>query len=160
MLCVDGSSRSSYQKYCIYRGCFLHRWWTVVNFCRLFIPWSGLRLKFQEHCNFVDSVPNWLFWLERTFMVFWYFEDSCWNLGRFSVGRRSLDCGAPAWVRWIVHDNGCLGLFSFITIFVLNYWVLLLWFTGSGLWLPTQVLYFLLLIKTYPVFFYLSMTNI
>jgi len=92
MLRVDGSSRSSYLKYFIRYGCFLHRWWTVVDLFRLFIPWFGLRLKFQDRCDFVDSVRNWLFWLERVFMVFWYFENSCWNLGHLCVGKRSLDC--------------------------------------------------------------------
>jgi len=90
MLCVDGNSHSSYLKGFIHCGCLLHRWWTVIDLCRLFIPWSGLQLKFQDHCNFMDSVHNWLLWLERAFMACWYFEDSCWNFSRFYVGRRSI----------------------------------------------------------------------
>jgi len=66
---------------------------------------------------------------------------------------RSLDYRAPTWVRWIVCGNGCLWLFSFITIFVLNCWVLLLLVTGLGCCPPIQGLYFLLFIKTCPVFF-------
>ena len=69
------------------------------------------------------------------------------------VPLRSLDCRALMWVRWIVRGNGCLGRFSFITIFALNCWVL--WFIESGRCPLTQVLYFLLLIKTYPVFFFI-----
>jgi len=83
MLCVDGSRCSSYLKDYIHYGCFLHCWWTMIDLCRLFIPWSGLRLKFQDHCDFLDSVRNWMLWLERAFMACWYFEDRCWNFGRF-----------------------------------------------------------------------------
>ena len=39
---------------------------------------------------------------------------------------------APTWVHWIVCGSGLLVLFSSITTFILNCWVLLLWFTGSG----------------------------
>jgi len=183
MLCVDSSSRSSYLKNFFHRGCFLHRWWTVVDLCRLFTLWSGLRLKFQDHCDFVNSVCNWLFWLERAFMVFWYIEYSFWNLGRFCVSRRSihlfkcskyslcvflqfgfaplhsLDCRAPTWVHWIVCGNGCLWLFSFDTIFVLNCVIFLLWCTGSDPCPPIPVLYFLLLRKTCPAFFFLFIND-
>jgi len=60
----------------------------VIDFYCLFIHRSGLRLKFQDHCEFVDSVHNWLLWLERAFMACWYFEGSCWDLGRLCVGRQ------------------------------------------------------------------------
>jgi len=177
MLRVDGSSRSSCLIDFIHRGWFLHRWWTMIDLCRLFIPWFGLRPKFQDHCDFVDSVRNWLFWLERAFMTCWYFEDSCWNLGHFSVGRlfirlfkcseyslcvflqfgfaplRSLDCRVPMLIRWIVCGSDCLRLFSFITIL---YWIFGFRFCGllgQVLAHPTAVLYYLLLIKTCPVFF-------
>ena len=78
---VDGGSYSSYLKDFIHRGCFLHYWCTMIDLCRLFLLWSGLRLKSQDHCDFVDSVCNWLLWLERVFMACWFFEDSCCNLG-------------------------------------------------------------------------------
>jgi len=58
------------------------------------------------------------------------------------------------------YSSGCLGLFSFITIFVLNCWVLFLWFIRSGPFPPTAVLYFILLIKTCPVFFFLFFKDI
>jgi len=92
----------------------------MVDLCCLFIPWFGLQLKFKDHHDFVDLVRNLLLWLERAFLVLWYLEDSCWNLGHFCVGRRSLDCRAPTWVRWIICGNGCLRLFSFIIIL---YWI-------------------------------------
>ena len=90
MLCVDGSSLSSYLKDFILHVCFLRHWWTVINFYCLFIPRSRLRLKFQDHCEYGDLVRNWLFWLERVFKAYWGFEGSCWNLSRFCVGRQSI----------------------------------------------------------------------
>ena len=54
MLHVDGSSHSSYLKDFIHRGCFLHRWWTVIDLCCLFILWSRLWLKFQDHYDFFN----------------------------------------------------------------------------------------------------------
>jgi hypothetical protein len=67
MLRVDGSNRSSYLKDFIHRGRFLYGWWAMIDLCRLFIPRSGLRLKFQDHYDSVDSVRNWLLWLKRVF---------------------------------------------------------------------------------------------
>jgi len=87
--CIDApcevSSRSSYLKNFILHGCFLRRWWTLIDFYCVFIHRYGLRLKFQDHCEFVDSVHNWLLWLERTFIACWYFEGSCWDLIRLCV---------------------------------------------------------------------------
>jgi len=151
MLRVDVSSRSSYLKDFILHGCFLCRWWTVIDFYCLSIHRSGLRLKFQDHCEFVDSVHNWLLWLERAFMACWYFEGSCWDLGRLCVGIKfirlfkrleNLHCiylkfgFAP-----LSGFVDCLWyrLFSIITTFVLNCGSLL-WFTG----LFSSILYFLL----------------
>jgi hypothetical protein len=90
MLCVDGSSRSSYLKDFIFHGCFLRRWWIVIDFYCLLIPRTGLRLKFQDHCESVDSVCNWLFWLERAFMAYWDFEGNCRNFSCFCVWRRCI----------------------------------------------------------------------
>jgi len=69
MFCVDSSSRSSYLNDFIRCGYFLRRWWIVIDFCRLFIPRSDLRLKFQDYCDSMDLFRNWLLWLERVFMT-------------------------------------------------------------------------------------------
>jgi hypothetical protein len=73
---------------------------------------------------------------------------------------------APAWVCWIVCGGGCPMLFSFITTFVLNCWVLHLWFTGPdpcplNCLVPSLFnLIFLLYELFFFPFFYVSITNL
>jgi len=64
-------------------SCVVGELWYVYVVCSsLDISW--LRLKFEDHCNSVDSVLNWLF------MACSYFERRCWNLDHLCVGRRSI----------------------------------------------------------------------
>ena len=143
MLRVDVSSRSSYLKDFILNNCFLRRWWTVIDFYCLFIHRSGLRLKFQDHCEFVDSVHNWLLWLERTFIACWYFEGSCWDLGRLCVGIqfirlfKRLENSPCVYLKFGFAPLRGLSLVKVIQgcslLLPLLYWNVgpLLWFTGS-----------------------------
>jgi len=58
---------------------------------------------------------------------------TCLNAKNIPYAFFAIRFRAPTWDRWIVRGSGCLRPFSFITIFVRNIWVLLLWFTESVL---------------------------
>ena len=127
----------------------MRRWWTLIDLCRFFIRRFGLRLKFQDHFDSVDRFVIDCFGLKEnlrhvdtlkgavgTWIVPVLADDPYTYLNAKNIHSAgfiffAIWFCAPTWVRLIVRDIGCLGLFSFITTFgteLLDYAFVVYWF--------------------------------